>query len=103
MDVTSRLSTVHIDKVSSSPATLKLPPLFSLTPNSTARSGNFYKRQAQVHTNVVSENLPHEQTESNNQVNTPQTGQIWFLPLADNIYRSFSMCCVTPSFMFCRQ
>lgn len=73
MDVTSRLSTVHIDKVSSSPATLKLPPLFSLTPNSTARSGNFYKRQAQVHTNVVSENLPHEQTVSNNQVNTPQT------------------------------
>ncbi|XP_071734961.1 AUGMIN subunit 6 [Rutidosis leptorrhynchoides] len=73
MDVTSRLSTTHIDKVSSSPATLKLPPLFSLTPNSTAKSGNFYKRQAQVHTNIVTENASHEQTVSNSQVNTPHT------------------------------
>lgn len=71
-DISSRLSTVQIDnKVSSSPAALKLPPLFSLTPNSTAKTGNFYKRQAQAHTNV-SENLPLEQTVSNSQVNTPQ-------------------------------
>ncbi|KAJ0771794.1 putative HAUS augmin-like complex subunit 6 [Helianthus annuus] len=75
-DVTSRLSSVHIDKVSSSTAALKLPPLFSLTPNSTAKSGNFYKRQTQSqnnHLENVSEKLPHEQTVSNNQVNTPQT------------------------------
>ncbi|MFS7956358.1 putative HAUS augmin-like complex subunit 6 [Helianthus anomalus] len=75
-DVTSRLSSVHIDKVSSSTAALKLPPLFSLTPNSAAKSGNFYKRQTQSHNNHlenVSEKLPHEQTVSNNQVNTPQT------------------------------
>ncbi|GKA59522.1 augmin subunit 6 [Tanacetum coccineum] len=59
-DVTSRLSSVHIDKVSSSPAALKLPPLFSLRPNSAAKSGNFYKKQAQVNNNQmdnVSENL----------------------------------------------
>nr|KAJ0221820.1 hypothetical protein LSAT_V11C200084360 [Lactuca sativa] len=69
-EISSRLSTVQIDnKVSSA---LKLPPLFSLTPNSTAKTGNFYKRQAQLHTNV-SENLPLEQTASNSQVNTPQT------------------------------
>ncbi|KAL6565884.1 hypothetical protein OROHE_004939 [Orobanche hederae] len=62
-DISSRLSTVQIDnKVSSA---LKLPPLFSLAPNLTAKSGNFYKR----HTNV-SENLPLEQ---NSQVNTPPT------------------------------
>ncbi|XP_076905165.1 AUGMIN subunit 6-like [Bidens hawaiensis] len=75
-DVASRLSSVHIDKVSSSPAALKLPPLFSLTPNSTAKSGNFYKRQTQSNANHlenVSERLPREQTVSNNQVNTPQT------------------------------
>lgn len=74
-EISSRLSTVQIDnKVSSA---LKLPPLFSLTPNSTAKTGNFYKRQAQLHTNV-SENLPLEQTASSSQVNTPQTGYIWF-------------------------
>ncbi|KAK1440929.1 hypothetical protein QVD17_06763 [Tagetes erecta] len=75
-DVTSRLSSVHIDKASSGPAALKLPPLFSLTPNSTAKSGNFYKRQTQAHTNHLenaSEKLPHEQTVSNNQVNALQT------------------------------
>lgn len=72
-DISSRLSTVQIDnKVSSSPAALKLPPLFSLTPNSTAKTANFHKRQAQIHGNV-SENLPLEQTVSNIQVNTPQT------------------------------
>ncbi|KAI3799236.1 hypothetical protein L1987_34528 [Smallanthus sonchifolius] len=78
-DVTSRLSSVHIDKVSSSPAALKLPPLFSLTPNSTVKSGNFYKKQTQVHTvssnhlENVYEKLPHEQTVSSDQVNTPET------------------------------
>lgn len=83
MDVTSRLSSTHIDKVSSSPAALKLPPLFSLTPNSTSKSGNFYKRQTQVHTNHsenVSEKLPHEPTASTSQVYTPQTGNLRFDP-----------------------
>ncbi|GJY08302.1 augmin subunit 6 [Tanacetum coccineum] len=56
-DVTSRLSSVQIDKVSSNPAALKLPPLFSLTPNSAAK---IYKKQAQVNNNQmdnVSKNL----------------------------------------------
>ncbi|KAL6587631.1 hypothetical protein OROMI_000609 [Orobanche minor] len=62
-DISSRLSTVQIDnKVSSA---LKLPPLFSLAPNSTSKSGNFYKR----HMNA-SENLPLGQ---NSKVNTQQT------------------------------
>ncbi|GJS83622.1 putative reverse transcriptase domain-containing protein [Tanacetum coccineum] len=75
-DVTSRLSSVHIDKVSSSPAALKLPPLFSLRPNSAAKSGNFYKKQAQVNNNQmdnVSENLLHEQTVPNSHAVTSQT------------------------------
>ncbi|KAK9061684.1 hypothetical protein SSX86_018867 [Deinandra increscens subsp. villosa] len=77
-DVTSRLSSVHIEKASSSPAALKLPPLFSLTPNSTAKSGNFNKRQTQGQTNHlenVYEKLPHQQTVSSNQVNTPETDE----------------------------
>ncbi|KAL4577136.1 hypothetical protein LXL04_013239 [Taraxacum kok-saghyz] len=71
-DVSSRLSNVQIDNKASS--ALKLPPLFSLTPNSTAKTGNFYKRQAQIHTNV-SENMPMEQSVSNSQVNTQQTDE----------------------------
>ncbi|KAL8247163.1 hypothetical protein R6Q59_008379 [Mikania micrantha] len=75
-DVTSRLSLVHVDKAPSSTAALKLPPLFSLTPNSTAKSGNLYKRPTHVHTNHlenVYEKLPQEQTVSSNQVNKPET------------------------------
>ncbi|GJZ20820.1 augmin subunit 6 [Tanacetum coccineum] len=75
-DVTSRLSSVHIDKVSSSPAALKLPPLFSLRPNWLQKSGNFYKKQAQVNNNQmdnVSENLLHEQTVPNSHAVTSQT------------------------------
>ncbi|GKC37562.1 augmin subunit 6 [Tanacetum coccineum] len=76
-EVTSKLSSVHIDKVSPGPAALKLPPLFSLTPNSAAKSGNFYKKHAQVNNNQmednVSENLLREQTVPNSPAVTSQT------------------------------
>lgn len=39
------MSTVHLDKVSASPPALKLPQLFSMTPNSSGKSGNVQKRQ----------------------------------------------------------
>ncbi|XP_022154174.1 AUGMIN subunit 6 [Momordica charantia] len=43
-EVTSKMSSVQLDKVSASP-TLKLPQLFSLTPNSSGKTGNMQKRQ----------------------------------------------------------
>ncbi|XP_061374059.1 AUGMIN subunit 6-like [Gastrolobium bilobum] len=42
-ELTSRISNVHLDKVSVSPPTLKLPQLFSLTPSS-GKTGNLQKR-----------------------------------------------------------
>ncbi|XP_050270920.1 AUGMIN subunit 6 [Quercus robur] len=44
-EVTSKMSTVQLDKVSASPPALKLPQLFSLTPNSSGKGGNMLKRQ----------------------------------------------------------
>ena len=41
-EVTSKMSSVHLEKVVASP-TLKLPPLFSLTPNSTGKVGSVQK------------------------------------------------------------
>ncbi|KAL2943158.1 AUGMIN subunit 6 [Bienertia sinuspersici] len=41
-DVTSKMSNVHLEKVAAS-STLKLPPLFSLTPNSTGKGGSMQK------------------------------------------------------------
>ncbi|KNA07721.1 hypothetical protein SOVF_169220 isoform B [Spinacia oleracea] len=41
-EVTSKMSNVNLGKVVASP-TLKLPPLFSLTPNSTGKGGNIQK------------------------------------------------------------
>ncbi|XP_071914787.1 AUGMIN subunit 6 [Coffea arabica] len=50
-EMTSRLSTIQLEKVSASPPTLKLPPLFSLTPNSAGKGGNMQKRQMQAQAN----------------------------------------------------
>ncbi|CAI9111510.1 OLC1v1011747C1 [Oldenlandia corymbosa var. corymbosa] len=46
-EMASRLSTVQLEKASP-PAALKLPPLFSLTPNSAGKGGNPQKRQTQA-------------------------------------------------------
>ncbi|KAJ9152782.1 hypothetical protein P3X46_026307 [Hevea brasiliensis] len=43
-EVTSKMSTFHLDKASASPPALKLPQLFSLTPNSSVKGGNMQKR-----------------------------------------------------------
>uniref|UniRef100_A0A2P2KB85 HAUS augmin-like complex subunit 6 N-terminal domain-containing protein n=2 Tax=Rhizophora mucronata TaxID=61149 RepID=A0A2P2KB85_RHIMU len=43
-ELTSKMSTVQLDKVSASSATLKLPQLFSLTPNSSGKVGNGQKK-----------------------------------------------------------
>ena len=76
-EVTSKLSTIQLEKVSASPPALKLPQLFSLTPNSSGKSGNLQRRQVVApQTNQV-ENLSDrkslDQPLSNNHLNnTPQ-------------------------------
>ncbi|KAG9446426.1 hypothetical protein H6P81_012554 [Aristolochia fimbriata] len=54
-DVSSKMSSIQLEKASTGPA-LKLPHLFSLTPNSSGRGSNLQKRQ-NIPTNQV-ENLP---------------------------------------------
>lgn len=76
--MTSILSTIQLEKVSASPPALKLPQLFSLTPNSTGKSGNMQKRQVVApQTNQV-ENLSDrkslDQPLSNNLLNNPSQG-----------------------------
>lgn len=73
-EVTSRLSTVQIEKISASPPALKLPPLFSLTPNSSGKSGNVQKRQTLAQTSQienVSEKKSLDQPQSNSQMDNP--------------------------------
>ncbi|KAG5534770.1 hypothetical protein RHGRI_022769 [Rhododendron griersonianum] len=70
-DVALRLSTVQLDKMSASPPALKLPPLFSVTPNSSGKVGNVQKRHtlAQTYqTENVSERKSVEQARSINHV-----------------------------------
>ncbi|PSS35272.1 AUGMIN subunit like [Actinidia chinensis var. chinensis] len=75
-DVTSRLSTVQLEKVSASPPALKLPPLFSVTPNSSGKGGNMQKRHTLAQTSQmenISERKSVDQPLSNNQIdNAPQ-------------------------------
>ncbi|KAL7232719.1 hypothetical protein ACSBR2_010679 [Camellia fascicularis] len=68
-DVALRLSTVQLEKVSASPPALKLPPLFSVTPNSSAKGGNVQKRHTLAQTNQIeniSERKSVDQPLSNN-------------------------------------
>ncbi|XP_052197129.1 AUGMIN subunit 6 isoform X2 [Diospyros lotus] len=75
-DLTSRLSVVQLEKVSASPPPLKLPPLFSVTPNSSGKSGSVQKRATIVQTNLienVSERKTVDQPLSNNHIDgSPQ-------------------------------
>ncbi|KAL7190271.1 hypothetical protein ACSBR2_022533 [Camellia fascicularis] len=72
-DVTLRLSTVQLEKVSASPSALKLPPLFSVTPNSLGKGGNMQKRQTLAQTSQIenmSERKSVDQLLSNNCIDT---------------------------------
>lgn len=76
--MTSKLSTIHLEKVSASPPALKLPQLFSLTPNSSGKSGNMNKRQVVAPQSNQVENLSDrkslDQPLSNNHLNDPPQG-----------------------------
>lgn len=75
--MTSRLSTVQLDKVSASPPALKLPPLFSLTPNSAGKGGNMQKRQTQAQANQadsVADKRSLDLSLSNNHIDSASQG-----------------------------
>ncbi|KAI3463077.1 hypothetical protein Pfo_019740 [Paulownia fortunei] len=70
VEMTSRLSFVQLEKVSASPPTLKLPPLFSSTPNSSGKGGNMQKRQNVAQINpieTITEKKSLEQPPSHNE------------------------------------
>ncbi|KAL1824672.1 hypothetical protein ACET3Z_011450 [Daucus carota] len=78
LEMTSRLSTFQIEKNSASPPTLKLPPLFSSTPNS-GKGGNMQKRDIIPQTNqseLVSEKKLVDKAHSNNSMDSsPQASK----------------------------
>lgn len=81
--MTSKMSSIQLDKVSASP-TLKLPQLFSLTPNSSAKTGNMQKRHnlasqtSQIET--LSENKSLDQPSSSDHMNNLSQGLVHLLP-----------------------
>ncbi|KAK4417857.1 AUGMIN subunit [Sesamum alatum] len=84
VDMASRLSSVHLEKVSASPPTLKLPPLFSSTPSSSGKGGSMQKRQIAAETIVEKKFV--EQSQSNIHMdNPPHDEDILFL---QNLKRS---------------
>ncbi|MBA0831529.1 hypothetical protein Goarm_015993 [Gossypium armourianum] len=76
-DITSKMSAVQLEKNSASPPALKLPQLFSLTPNSSGKVGSMQKRHTlALQTNQIdtlSESSSMEQPLANNHLdNSPQ-------------------------------
>ncbi|XP_031094765.1 AUGMIN subunit 6 [Ipomoea triloba] len=88
-EMNSRLSAIQLEKVSASPPALKLPPLFSLTPNSSGKGGNTQKRQMPAqnsHIENISEKKFLDQPLLNNHVDNPsQDNDIYFV---QNLKRS---------------
>ncbi|CAA3005495.1 AUGMIN subunit 6-like isoform X2 [Olea europaea var. sylvestris] len=73
-EMTSRLSSLQLEKASASPPALKLPPLFSSAPNSSGKSGNMQKRHAIPQINQVeniSDKKSVEQPLSKNNIDNP--------------------------------
>ncbi|KAL4363087.1 hypothetical protein GQ457_04G033660 [Hibiscus cannabinus] len=89
-DVTSKMSTVHLEKNSASPPALKLPQLFSLTPNSSGKGGSIQKRHTLApQTNQIdtlSEKSSMEQPLANDRLdNSPRDSDISYV---ENLKRS---------------
>ncbi|KAL6518758.1 AUGMIN subunit 6 [Orobanche hederae] len=53
VELASGLSSVQLEKLTASPLTLKLPPLFSSTPTSSGKGGNMQKRQIVAEINPI--------------------------------------------------
>lgn len=82
-ELTSKLSSVQVDKVSASSSTLKLPQLFNLTPNSSGKTGNVHKRQTLTsqtsQTDGLSERNSLDQSPSSNGLENLTQGLLYFL------------------------
>ncbi|KAJ7970709.1 AUGMIN subunit 6-like [Quillaja saponaria] len=74
-DMTSKMSAVQLDKVSASPPTLKLPQLFSLTPNSSGKPGNLQKRHGAALQTIQTENPSDRKS-----LDPPSNAQMEILP-----------------------
>ncbi|XVF60115.1 hypothetical protein PTKIN_Ptkin08bG0017800 [Pterospermum kingtungense] len=74
-DITSKMSTVQLEKISATPPALKLPQLFSLTPNSSGKGGNMQKRHTLApqanQISTLSERSSVEQPLANNRLDNP--------------------------------
>ncbi|KAL8136572.1 hypothetical protein V2J09_002573 [Rumex salicifolius] len=71
-EVTSRMSNFQLEKVGNSP-TLKLPPLISLTPNSSGKGGNVQRRNTvSSHTNHLENLSDQKQLDGQSLNNLPQ-------------------------------
>ncbi|GMI67095.1 augmin subunit 6, GEMINI POLLEN 3 [Hibiscus trionum] len=89
-DITSKMSTVQLEKNSASPPALKLPQLFSLTPNSSGKGGSIQKRHTLApQTNQIdtlSEKSSNEQPLTNGRLdNSPRDSDISYV---ENLKRS---------------
>ncbi|KAK4746684.1 hypothetical protein SAY87_025721 [Trapa incisa] len=87
-EVTSKLSVVQLDKVLVSSAALKLPQLFSLTPNSSVKGGNLQKRNNFATEIQLTENVPERKLSdmlSNNHADNPSQDDGKFI---NNLKRS---------------
>ena len=82
-DITSKMSTVQLDKISASSPALKLPQLFSLTPNSSGKGGNMQKRHTLApQTNQIEtlfERSSADQPLANNRLDNPPQGLLLFM------------------------
>ncbi|MCD7467014.1 AUGMIN subunit 6 [Datura stramonium] len=73
-EMTSNMSSMHFEKASASTPALKLPPLFSLTPNSSGKGGNMQKRQVSAQPNQIENMHEKKSTDlpiSNNPMDNP--------------------------------
>lgn len=86
-DLTSKITSIQLDRVSASPPppALKLPQLFSLTPNSSGKAGNLQKRQSsvsqanQIESMSGRKSMDEPSTNNSLAVNNPPRG--FYLPL----------------------
>ncbi|KAK4477336.1 hypothetical protein RD792_016553 [Penstemon davidsonii] len=89
VEMSARLSSFQLEKASATPLSLKLPPLFSSTPNSSGKGGNIQKRHNAAQINpieTITEKNPQDQPPLNRHTdNPPHDEDIVFL---QNLKRS---------------
>ncbi|KAK4360799.1 hypothetical protein RND71_019751 [Anisodus tanguticus] len=88
-EMTSKMSSMHSENASASSPALKLPPLISLTPNSSGKGGNMQKRQVSAQASQI-ENMhekksPDLSISNNSMDNPPQDDDTSFI---QNLKRS---------------